>query len=46
MAHYLYVLQSVSLNLHERRMRTSVDPYSQVWELSPCCASTFGSPGG
>uniref|UniRef100_A0A803YAT0 Engulfment and cell motility 3 n=1 Tax=Meleagris gallopavo TaxID=9103 RepID=A0A803YAT0_MELGA len=29
MAHYLYVLQSVSLNLHERRMRTSVDPYSQ-----------------
>uniref|UniRef100_A0A8V0ZGG8 Engulfment and cell motility 3 n=2 Tax=Gallus gallus TaxID=9031 RepID=A0A8V0ZGG8_CHICK len=30
MAHYLYVLQSVSLNLHERRMRTSVDPYSQT----------------
>uniref|UniRef100_A0A669R4Z8 Engulfment and cell motility 3 n=1 Tax=Phasianus colchicus TaxID=9054 RepID=A0A669R4Z8_PHACC len=29
MAHYLYVLQSVSLNLHERRMRTSMDPYSQ-----------------
>ncbi|NXN27061.1 ELMO3 protein, partial [Nycticryphes semicollaris] len=29
MAHYLYVLQSVSLNLCERRMRTSVDPYSQ-----------------
>ncbi|XP_019330547.1 PREDICTED: engulfment and cell motility protein 3 isoform X2 [Aptenodytes forsteri] len=29
MAHYLYVLQSVSLNLCERRMRTSMDPYSQ-----------------
>ncbi|XP_035192481.1 engulfment and cell motility protein 3 isoform X1 [Oxyura jamaicensis] len=29
MAHYLYVLQSVSLNLHDRRMRTSMDPYSQ-----------------
>ncbi|XP_051485309.1 engulfment and cell motility protein 3 isoform X2 [Apus apus] len=29
MAHYLYVLQSVSLNLRERRMRTSMDPYSQ-----------------
>uniref|UniRef100_A0A8C3KZ15 Engulfment and cell motility 3 n=2 Tax=Chrysolophus pictus TaxID=9089 RepID=A0A8C3KZ15_CHRPC len=29
MAHYLYVLQSVSLNLHERRMRMSMDPYSQ-----------------
>ncbi|XP_074007570.1 engulfment and cell motility protein 3 isoform X1 [Numenius arquata] len=36
MAHYLYVLQSVSLNLCERRMRTSMDPYSQVWECSPC----------
>ncbi|XP_063190108.1 engulfment and cell motility protein 3 isoform X1 [Chroicocephalus ridibundus] len=36
MAHYLYVLQSVSLNLHERRMRTSMDPYSQVCERSPC----------
>lgn len=36
MAHYLYVLQSVSLNLCERRMRTSMDPYSQVWERSPC----------
>uniref|UniRef100_A0A8C8ADB5 Engulfment and cell motility 3 n=1 Tax=Otus sunia TaxID=257818 RepID=A0A8C8ADB5_9STRI len=32
MAHYLYVLQSVSLNLCERRMRTSMDPYSQVCE--------------
>ncbi|XP_068812264.1 engulfment and cell motility protein 3 isoform X2 [Struthio camelus] len=29
MAHYLYVLQSISLNLHERRMRTPMDPYSQ-----------------
>ncbi|NXU93721.1 ELMO3 protein, partial [Xiphorhynchus elegans] len=29
MAHYLYVLQSVSLNLCEHRMRTSMDPYSQ-----------------
>uniref|UniRef100_A0A8C2TKX1 Engulfment and cell motility 3 n=1 Tax=Coturnix japonica TaxID=93934 RepID=A0A8C2TKX1_COTJA len=29
MAHYLYVLQSLSLNLHEHRMRTSMDPYSQ-----------------
>ncbi|XP_014457523.1 engulfment and cell motility protein 3 isoform X1 [Alligator mississippiensis] len=29
MAHYLYVLQSVSLNLLERRMRTPMDPYSQ-----------------
>ncbi|KAK2530013.1 Elmo3 [Columba guinea] len=29
MAHYLYVLQSVSLNLCERRMRSSMDPYSQ-----------------
>ncbi|EOB05237.1 Engulfment and cell motility protein 3, partial [Anas platyrhynchos] len=29
MAHYLYVLQSVSLNLYDRRMRTSMDPYSQ-----------------
>uniref|UniRef100_A0A8B9I2W1 Engulfment and cell motility 3 n=1 Tax=Anser brachyrhynchus TaxID=132585 RepID=A0A8B9I2W1_9AVES len=29
MAHYLYVLQSVSLNLHDRRMRTPMDPYSQ-----------------
>ncbi|KAM8799351.1 engulfment and cell motility protein 3 [Eudromia elegans] len=29
MAHYLYVLQSISLNLHERRMRTPMDPYAQ-----------------
>ncbi|XP_041883187.1 engulfment and cell motility protein 3 isoform X3 [Corvus kubaryi] len=29
MAHYLYVLQSVSLNLCEHRMKTSMDPYSQ-----------------
>ncbi|XP_074864988.1 engulfment and cell motility protein 3 isoform X2 [Carettochelys insculpta] len=29
MAHYLYVLQSVSLSLLERRMRTPMDPYSQ-----------------
>ncbi|KAM9289285.1 engulfment and cell motility protein 3 isoform 1-T1 [Morus bassanus] len=29
MAHYLYVLQSVSLNLCECRMRTPMDPYSQ-----------------
>uniref|UniRef100_A0A8C8SC50 Engulfment and cell motility 3 n=1 Tax=Pelusios castaneus TaxID=367368 RepID=A0A8C8SC50_9SAUR len=29
MAHYLYVLQSITLNLLERRMRTSMDPYSQ-----------------
>lgn len=36
MAHYLYVLQSVGLNLCEHRMKTSMDPYSQVWEYSPC----------
>uniref|UniRef100_A0A8C0ILK7 Engulfment and cell motility 3 n=1 Tax=Chelonoidis abingdonii TaxID=106734 RepID=A0A8C0ILK7_CHEAB len=29
MAHYLYVLQSITLNLLERRMRTPMDPYSQ-----------------
>ncbi|XP_061449853.1 engulfment and cell motility protein 3 isoform X2 [Rhineura floridana] len=29
MAHYLYVLQSLTLNLLERRMRTPMDPYSQ-----------------
>uniref|UniRef100_A0A8D2P134 Engulfment and cell motility 3 n=1 Tax=Zosterops lateralis melanops TaxID=1220523 RepID=A0A8D2P134_ZOSLA len=29
MAHYLYVLQSVSLNLCEHRMKMSMDPYSQ-----------------
>uniref|UniRef100_A0A8C5X4W7 Engulfment and cell motility 3 n=1 Tax=Malurus cyaneus samueli TaxID=2593467 RepID=A0A8C5X4W7_9PASS len=29
MAHYLYVLQSVSLNLCEHRMKSSMDPYSQ-----------------
>ncbi|NWR50944.1 ELMO3 protein, partial [Regulus satrapa] len=29
MAHYLYVLQSVSLNLREHRMKMSMDPYSQ-----------------
>uniref|UniRef100_A0A8C3L3E2 Engulfment and cell motility 3 n=1 Tax=Chrysolophus pictus TaxID=9089 RepID=A0A8C3L3E2_CHRPC len=41
MAHYLYVLQSVSLNLHERRMRMSMDPYSQVWELSYSSGSSL-----
>lgn len=49
MAHYLYVLQSVSLNLYDRRMRTSMDPYSQVGERSPCQsdpASSCGSRGG
>ncbi|XP_075796661.1 engulfment and cell motility protein 3 [Pelodiscus sinensis] len=29
MAHYLYVLQSITLNLLERRMRTPMDLYSQ-----------------
>uniref|UniRef100_A0A670YI65 ELMO domain-containing protein n=1 Tax=Pseudonaja textilis TaxID=8673 RepID=A0A670YI65_PSETE len=29
MAHYLYVLQSLTLNLLERRMRAPMDPYSQ-----------------
>ncbi|NXX82549.1 ELMO3 protein, partial [Urocolius indicus] len=29
MAHYLYVLQSVSLNLCEQRMRSPMDPYCQ-----------------
>uniref|UniRef100_A0A8D2IWH8 Engulfment and cell motility 3 n=1 Tax=Varanus komodoensis TaxID=61221 RepID=A0A8D2IWH8_VARKO len=29
MAHYLYVLQSLTLNLLERRMRSPMDPYSQ-----------------
>ncbi|XP_078524541.1 engulfment and cell motility protein 3 isoform X1 [Lissotriton helveticus] len=29
MAHHLYVLQSLSLNVMETRMRTSMDPYSQ-----------------
>uniref|UniRef100_A0A8C3SJH0 Engulfment and cell motility 3 n=1 Tax=Chelydra serpentina TaxID=8475 RepID=A0A8C3SJH0_CHESE len=29
MAHYLYVLQSITLNLLERRMRTPMDPFSQ-----------------
>ncbi|KAJ7311959.1 hypothetical protein JRQ81_006282 [Phrynocephalus forsythii] len=29
MAHYLYVLQSLTLNLLERRTRTPMDPYSQ-----------------
>ncbi|XP_053126547.1 engulfment and cell motility protein 3 isoform X3 [Hemicordylus capensis] len=29
MAHYLYVLQSLTLNLLERRMRTPMDPYAQ-----------------
>ncbi|XP_062355794.1 engulfment and cell motility protein 3 isoform X1 [Cinclus cinclus] len=29
MAHYLYVMQSVSLNLCEHRMKLSMDPYSQ-----------------
>ncbi|XP_048371714.1 engulfment and cell motility protein 3 [Sphaerodactylus townsendi] len=29
MAHYLYVLQSLMLNLLEHRMRTPMDPYSQ-----------------
>lgn len=49
MAHYLYVLQSVSLNLYDRRMRTSMDPYSQVGERSPCLsnpASSCGSRAG
>lgn len=30
MAHYLYVLQSVTLNHLEPRMRTPLDCYSQV----------------
>lgn len=30
MAHYLYVLQSVTLNHLEARMRTPLDCYSQV----------------
>lgn len=30
MAHYLYVLQSVSLNLLEPRMKIPMDPYNQV----------------
>jgi len=30
MAHYLYVLQSVTLNHLEARMRTPMDSYSQV----------------
>lgn len=30
MAHYLYVLQSVTLNLQEPRMRTPLDCCSQV----------------
>nr|XP_048726580.1 engulfment and cell motility protein 3 isoform X3 [Caretta caretta] len=29
MAHYLYVLQSITLNLLEWKMRTPMDPYSQ-----------------
>ncbi|XP_069073382.1 engulfment and cell motility protein 3 [Pleurodeles waltl] len=29
MAHHLYVLQSLSLNVMETRMKTSMDPYSQ-----------------
>lgn len=29
MAHYLYVLQSLTLNLLEPRMRTAMDPYNQ-----------------
>ncbi|EMP26869.1 Engulfment and cell motility protein 3 [Chelonia mydas] len=29
MAHYLYVLQSITLNLLEQKMRTPMDPYSQ-----------------
>lgn len=30
MAHHLYVLQSLTLGLLEQRMRTPLDPYSQV----------------
>lgn len=30
MAHHLYVLQALTLGLLEPRMRTPVDPYSQV----------------
>lgn len=30
MAHHLYVLQALTLGLLEPRMRTPLDPYSQV----------------
>lgn len=50
MAHYLYVLQSVTLNLLEPRMRTPLDFYNQVShnmtsqtqrENISCCCWTF-----
>ncbi|XP_064414851.1 engulfment and cell motility protein 3 [Latimeria chalumnae] len=34
MTHYLYVLQSITLNLLEPRAKTPVDPYNQVSQLS------------
>uniref|UniRef100_A0A669QQG7 Engulfment and cell motility 3 n=1 Tax=Phasianus colchicus TaxID=9054 RepID=A0A669QQG7_PHACC len=37
--------RSLLLNLHERRMRTSMDPYSQVWELSYSSGSSLTALG-
>lgn len=34
MAHHLYVLQALTLGLLEARMRTPLDPYSQVCVFS------------
>lgn len=38
MAHHLYVLQALMLGLLESRMRTPLDPYSQVGAFGVCMA--------
>lgn len=44
MAHYLYVLQSITLNHLEKRMMVPLDCYNQVsppplnqYQTGPCC---------
>lgn len=41
MAHHLYVLQALTLGLLEPRMRTPLDPYSQV-----CLGGGWGTGWG